>query len=124
MNVPDAVGVPLIVIELLAQDALTPPGKPLAPLTPALLIPVAPVVAIVICVMAVFTQSVGLALGEPAVLAGNTTIGAVLFSVWLHPPEINACVMVTVALAVNTGEFTVFVPVGPKLTCKLPPPRL
>ena len=81
MNVPDAVGVPEIVITLPAHKALTPAGKPLAPLTPALLIPVAPVVAIVICVMAVFTQSVGLALGEPTVLAGDTTIGAVLFSV-------------------------------------------
>jgi hypothetical protein len=32
--------------------------------------------------------------------------------------------MVMVALVVNTGEFTVFVPVGPKTTCKFPPPRL
>ena len=124
MNVPVAVGVPVMVMILAAHDALTPAGKPLAPLTPALLMPVAPVVVMVIGDKAVFTQSVGLALGAPAVLAGDTTIGAVLFSVWLHPPEISACVTVTVALAVNTGEFTVFVPVGPKLTCKFPPPRL
>jgi hypothetical protein len=44
-------------------------------------IPVAPVVVIVIGVSAVFAHSVGLALGEPAVLEGDTTIGAVLFSV-------------------------------------------
>ena len=30
MNVPDAVGIPLIVIVLLAQAALTPDGKPVA----------------------------------------------------------------------------------------------
>ncbi len=54
MKVPDAVGVPLIVITLLAQTAVTPVGKPVA-----MLIPVAPVVAIVIDgVKAVFTISV------------------------------------------------------------------
>ena len=46
LNVPIAVGVPEIVIVLLAQFALIPAGKPLAPLTPALLIPVALVVLI------------------------------------------------------------------------------
>ena len=121
---PEAAGVPLIVIVLDAHDALTPAGKPLAPLTPSLLMPVAPVVVMVIADKAVLTQSVGLALGEPAMLAGDTTIGAVLFSVWLQPPEICACVMVTVVLAVNAGVLTVLVPEGPRLTCKFPPPRL
>ncbi len=123
MNVPVAVGVPVMVMVLAAHDALTPAGKPLTPLTPALLMPVAPVVVMVIGDKAVFTQSVGLALGAPAVLAGDTTIEAGLFSVRLQPPSC-AWVMVTVVLVVNTGEFTVFVPVGPKLTCKFPPPRL
>ena len=54
MKVPDAVGVPLIVIKLLAQTAVTPAGKPVA-----VPMPVAPVVAIVIDgVKAVFTISV------------------------------------------------------------------
>jgi hypothetical protein len=44
LKVPAAVGVPEMLIVLLAHDALTPAGKPLAPLIPALLIPVAPVV--------------------------------------------------------------------------------
>ncbi len=54
MKVPDAVGVPLIVITLLAQTAVTPAGHPVA-----VPIPVAPVVVIVIDgVKAVFTISV------------------------------------------------------------------
>ena len=45
MNVPDAVGVPLIVTVLLAHAAVTPAGKPVA--TP---MPVAPVVACVLVI--------------------------------------------------------------------------
>ena len=52
---PAAVGVPLIVMVFDAKLALTPAGKPFAPDTPLLEIPVAPVV---VCVM----------LGEIAVL--------------------------------------------------------
>ena len=63
MKVPDAVGVPLIVITLLAQTAVTPAGKPVA-----VPMPVAPVVAIVIFVKTVFTVSVGLDDAVPAVL--------------------------------------------------------
>ena len=63
MKVPDAVGVPLIVITLLAQTAVTPAGKPVA-----VPMPVAPVVAIVIFVKAVLTVNVGLDEGVPAVL--------------------------------------------------------
>lgn len=77
---PVAVGVPVMVIVLAAHDALTPAGKPLAPLTPLLAIPVAPVVAMVMGDKSAFTHSVGLALGAPAVLAGDTIIVAVLFS--------------------------------------------
>ena len=63
MKVPDAVGVPLIVITLLAQTAVTPAGKPVA-----VPMPVAPVVVIVIFVKAVLTVNVGLDEGVPAVL--------------------------------------------------------
>ena len=63
MKVPDAVGVPLIVIKLLAQTAVTPAGNPVA-----VPMPVAPVVAIVIFVKTVFTVSVGLDDAVPAVL--------------------------------------------------------
>jgi hypothetical protein len=56
--VPDAVGVPLIVIVLFAKVALTPAGKLLEPETPAFDIPVAPIVAIMIFVKALFTTSV------------------------------------------------------------------
>ncbi len=64
MKVPVAVGVPLIVITLVDQTAVTPAGKPVA-----VPMPVAPVVAIVIDgVKAVFTVSVGLNDAVPAVL--------------------------------------------------------
>ena len=63
MKVPDAVGVPLIVITLLAQTAVTPAGNPVA-----VPMPVAPVVVIVIFVKAVFTVNVGLDDAVPAVL--------------------------------------------------------
>ncbi len=66
---PDAVGVPLIVIELPAHAADTPAGRPVA--AP---IPVALVVACVIFVNGVLIQSVGVDDGAPAVLAAVTVI--------------------------------------------------
>ena len=51
---PDAVGVPLMVIVFEANEAVTPAGKPVA--TP---MPVAPVVVCVIGVSVVLIQSVG-----------------------------------------------------------------
>ena len=67
MNVPDAVGVPLIVIVLAFQEAVTPAGKLLG--TP---MPVAPVVVWVIAVSAVLIQSVGEDDAALTVLAGVT----------------------------------------------------
>ena len=64
---PDAVGVPDIVITFPDQEALTPPGNPFAPATPSSLIPVAPVVACVIFVNAVFIHKVGVLDATPAV---------------------------------------------------------
>ena len=69
MNVPDAVGVPLIVIVLPAHAAVTPAGKPVA-----VPIPVAPVVVCVIFVKAVLIQRVGLLEAAPAVLFAVTAI--------------------------------------------------
>ena len=69
MKVPAAVGVPLIVITLLAQTAVTPAGNPVA-----VPMPVAPVVVIVIDgVKAVFTISV---IGDavPAVFGVHETV--------------------------------------------------
>ena len=54
MNIPDAVGVPLIVIVFDAHAAVTPAGKPVA--AP---MPVAPVVVCVMAVSGVLIQSVG-----------------------------------------------------------------
>ena len=64
-----------------AHVAETPPGKPLAPATPSLLMPVAPVVVWVIAVNAVLIHNVGVDDGAPAVLAGVTMIVPVAFTV-------------------------------------------
>ena len=79
---PLAVGVPLIVIVLLAQAAVTPAGKPVA-----VPMPVAPVVVWVMFVNAVLMHNVGLELAAPAVLAGVTVIVPVAFT--LPQPPVN-----------------------------------
>ena len=66
------------------QLALTPAGKPFAAATPSSLTPVAPVVECVIFVKAVFSQSVGVVLGAPAVFS-DTVIVPVAFTL-PHPP--------------------------------------
>ena len=59
MKVPLAVGVPLIVIVLLVQDAVTPDGNPVA-----VPIPVAPVVVCVMLVKIVLAHNVGVDEGK------------------------------------------------------------
>ena len=81
MNVPDAVGVPLIVIVLVAHAAVTPVGKPVA-----VPIPVAPVVVCVIAVSAVLLHKVGVLDAALAVLFGVTVIVPVAFTV-PQPPD-------------------------------------
>ena len=71
---------PLIVIVLLAQAAVTPAGKPVA-----VPMPVAPVVVWVMLVSAVLIHKVGLELAAPAVLAGDTMMVPVAFTL-PHPP--------------------------------------
>ena len=77
---PAAVGVPLIVIVLDAQEAVTPPGRPVA-----VPIPVAPVVVCVIAVRAVLMQRVGVEEAAPTVLFDVTVIVPEAFTV-PHPP--------------------------------------
>jgi hypothetical protein len=67
LNVPEAVGVPLMVIVFEAHAAVTPAGKPVA-----VPMPVAPVVVCVIAVNAELMQSVGEVDAAPAVLFGIT----------------------------------------------------
>ena len=62
-------GVPLIVMVLLAQAAVTPVGSPVA-----VPMPVAPVVACVIAVNAVLIHKTGVLDAAPAVLSGVTVI--------------------------------------------------
>ncbi len=62
MNVPETVGVPLMVMVLLAQDAVIPAGKPVA-----VPIPVVPAVVWVILVNTLLIQTVGKLDGEVAV---------------------------------------------------------
>lgn len=85
MNVPEAVGVPLIVMVLDDQEALTPAGKPVAePM------PVAPVVVCVIAVSAVLIHKVGVEEAAPTVLLGETVIVPVAFT--LPQPPVNGIV--------------------------------
>ena len=74
---------PLIVIVLEAQVALTPAGKPLMPETPAFEIPVAPVIACVILVSAVLIHKVGVVEAMPTVFASVT----VIVPIALPPPQ-------------------------------------
>ena len=76
MKVPDAVGVPLMLIVLDAKVAVIPAGNPIA--TP---IPVAPVIACVMAVKAVLIHSVGVLDAAATVLAGVTMIVPVAFTV-------------------------------------------
>ena len=77
---PDAVGVPLIIMVLLAKLADTPVGKPLAPDTPLLLMPVAPVVVWVIFESGVLMQRVGEDDAATAVLFEVTVMVPVAFT--------------------------------------------
>ena len=78
------VGVPLIVIVLPENDAVTPEGNPVgAP------IPVVPVVVCVIFVIAVFTQVVAEP-GPVTVFVGSTVIVPVAFTV--PQPPVNGMV--------------------------------
>ena len=79
---------PLIVITLLAQTAVTPAGKPVA--AP---MPVAPVVAIVIDgVKAVFTRSVGLDDAVPAVFGVHDDTVIVPIAFTLPQPPVKGMV--------------------------------
>ena len=80
MNVPDAVGVPLMVIVLAAHAAVTPVGKPVA-----VPIPVAPVVVCVIAVNAVLIHNVGVLDAALTVFAGVTVMVPVALTL-PHPP--------------------------------------
>ena len=79
---PLAVGVPLIVILLLAHAAVTPAGKPVA--AP---VPVAPVVLCVIAVNDVLIHKVGVLEAADTVLFGVTIIVPVAFT--LPQPPVN-----------------------------------
>ena len=100
MNVPDAVGVPLIVMMLLAHAALTPVGKPVA-----VPIPVAPVVVCVIAVKAVLIHNVGELDAALTVLFGLTVIVGVDVNIVVHP------VAVVVTNTLNVVSIVKF-PVG------------
>ena len=81
MNVPDAVGVPLMVMVFDAKAAVTPAGNPVA-----VPMPVAPVVVWVIFVNAVLIHNVGVADATPAVLLAVTV--TVLEPILTQPPAV------------------------------------
>ena len=83
MNVPDSVGVPLIVIVFDAHAAVTPVGKPVA-----VPIPVAPVVVwVILGDKTVLIHKVGVADATPTVLSGRTVIVPVALT--LPQPPVN-----------------------------------
>ena len=106
MNVPDWVGVPLMVMVFAAHDAVTPAGKPVG--GP---IPVAPVVVWVIVVSEVLIQSGGVDDAVLTVLLGVTVIS--IFAVAVNPfPSVTVTVYVVVAEGEATG-FEIFVALKP-----------
>ncbi|CAN1578978.1 hypothetical protein MCERE19_04431 [Spirosomataceae bacterium] len=82
VNVPEAVGVPEIVIVSTDQTAVTPAGKPVA-----VPIPVAPVVVCVMLVKLVLIHKVGVEDAAETVLSGVTVIVPVAFTV--SQPPVN-----------------------------------
>jgi hypothetical protein len=77
LKVPEAEGVPNMVIKLPFQEAATPAGSPLAPIVPAFAIPVAPVVVCVIFVRDVLIQTDGVDEATPKVLVEETVTAKV-----------------------------------------------
>jgi hypothetical protein len=73
LKVPEAVGVPLMVIVFEAQDAVTPAGRPVG-----IPMPVAPVVVCVSRLNAVFTHRVGVPDGEETVLGATVLSGVIM----------------------------------------------
>jgi hypothetical protein len=108
LNVPEAVGVPLIVIVFEAKLADTPEGRPEA--TP---IPVAPVVECVIAVNPVLMHNVGVDDAAPAESAGFTVKDAVFPAVADAQP-IEAIVIVVLPAFTNPPTEKV-----PELLAKL-----
>jgi hypothetical protein len=76
LNVPEAVGVPLMVMVLLAQAAVTPAGSPVG-----VPMPVAPVVVCVMAVSGVLMHNVGVEEAAPTVLLSTTVMVPVAFTV-------------------------------------------
>jgi hypothetical protein len=107
LNVPEALGVPKIVIVLPFQEAATPAGSPLAPIVPAFAMPVAPVVVCVILVRAVLIHNVGVVDAVPAVLFAVTVI-VTPFDVAGEPVKqgvaFDVITQVTTALFTNVVE--------------------
>jgi len=87
LNVPEAVGVPLIVMVFDAHDAVTPAGSPVA-----VPMPVAPVVVCVMAVSAVLIQSVGVEDAAVTVLFGVTVMVPVAVTVPQPPLRVTVYV--------------------------------
>ena len=110
MNVPDAVGVPLIVMVFDAHDAVTPAGSPVA-----VPIPVAPVVVCVMAVSAELIQSVGVEDAALTVLFGVTVMVPVAVTVPQPPVKVTVYVNApdTVGVPLMVTTFDAQPPVTP-----------
>jgi hypothetical protein len=76
LNAPEAVGVPLMVMVLLAQAAVTPAGSPVG-----VPMPVAPLVVCVMAVSGVLMHNVGVEEAAPTALLSTTVMVPVAFTV-------------------------------------------
>ena len=85
MNVPEAVGVPLIVMVLLAQAAVTPAGRSVG-----VPMPVAPVVVCTMSVNGVLMHKDGVEDAGPTVLSAFTVMVPVAFA--LPQPPVSGMV--------------------------------
>jgi hypothetical protein len=110
LNVPEAVGAPLMVIVFDAHAAVTPAGSPVA-----VPIPVAPVVVCVMFVKAVLIHNVGVDDAVPAVLVGLTVTVAVLLAETVLPTSVDSILLIVIvvdpAVANDTAKLPVVDPV-------------
>jgi hypothetical protein len=115
------------VIVLVAQDAVTPEGKPVA-----VPIPVAPVVICVIGVRAVLIHNVGVDEATPTVLAGVTVIVPVALTVpqppvrgmlYVNTPDAAGVPLIVIVFAAQAAvtpagnPVAVPIPVAPVVIC-------
>ena len=124
-KIPATVGIPEIVIVLDNQEAKTPAGKPLTPVSsPAFAIPVAPVVVCVMGINSIFIHKEGAELAEDTVLLGArelcVAIPIALFALPKTPVEEILYKKLPLADALPEKDKALEAQVAPPLKSKSP----